>query len=307
MINIIGKRFFYLYISLALLMVAVVFLGVSGLKMGVEFSSGSMLTVNFNQQVSQSDLRQELDNQGYTNAIIQHTEAGDYLIRTKELNKEDKAKLEEALSVRFGKIEEREFNTVSPMVAAETAKNAAIAVAVACIGILLYLMWAFRRVPRPFHYAVCAIIALVHDAVIVMGVFAVLGVFGWEINLMFITGILAVIGYSVNNVVIIFDRIRENVRLGVSADFEVVVNNSIVETLGRGLNTSLTTIFTVVALLLFVGSSIQNFVVVLLVGILTGLFSSLFIAPTLLVVWDKREWGKFFVIRSPGAGKTAGA
>lgn len=293
MINIIGRRFLYIYISLALLVIALLFLGVEGLKMGVEFSSGSMLTVNFKQSVSQADLKQELANQGYTNVIIQHTEADDYLLRTKELNKEDKARLMEALTARFGEVEEREFNNVSPMVASETAQNAAIAVAVACVGILLYLMWAFRRVPRPFHYGICAIIALVHDAVIVMGVFAILGyVFGWEVNLMFITGILAVIGYSVNNVVIIFDRIRENVKLGVSQDFEVVVNNSVVETLGRGLNTSLTTIFTVVAVMLFVGSSIQNFAVVLLVGIIAGVYSSLFVAPTLLVIWDKKEWGK---------------
>jgi len=305
MINIIGKRVLFVWTSLVLFIVALIFLGVDGLKLGVEFSSGSMLTVHFKQAVTQPDLRQELARQGYTTAIVQqNTDTGDYIIRTQELNKEAKSKLEAALTASFGELEEREFNSISPSVAAETGQNAAIAVAVASIGILLYLFWAFRRVPRAIHYATCAVIALVHDAVIVMGVFAILGRFGWEINLMFITGILAIIGYSVNNVVIIFDRIRENVRLGVSGDFTVVVNNSVVETIGRGMNTSLTTIFTVVAVMLFVGSSIQNFVVVLLVGIVMGVYSSLFVAPTLLVMWDRGEWRRLL----PGLGaKTAKA
>jgi preprotein translocase subunit SecF len=132
-----------------------------------------------------------------------------------------------------------------------------------------------------------------------MGIFSILGaILSWQINLMFITGLLAVIGYSVNNTVVIFDRIRENLIMGVSADFEVVVNNSLVETLSRSTNTSLTTLIVVLALFLFVGASIQNFVVVLMIGIIAGTFSSICIAPGLLVVWDRGEWGRFI----PGTG-----
>jgi len=179
------------------------------------------------------------------------------------------------------------------MVATETAHNAAIAVAIAAVGILLYITWAFRRMPRPFHYGVCAVIALLHDVVVVLGIFSILGaILNWEINLMFITGVLAVIGYSINNTVVVFDRIRENLKRGISADFEAVVNNSLVETLSRSLNTSLTTLFVVLALLLFVGASIQNFAIVLLIGIIAGTYSSLFIAPTLLLVWQNGEWGR---------------
>jgi len=179
------------------------------------------------------------------------------------------------------------------MVATETASNAVIAVAIAAIGVLLYVTWAFHRMPKPFRYGTSAIIALIHDALVAVGVFSILGgLLDWEINLMFITGILAVIGYSVNNTVVVFDRIRENLNLGVSADFEVVVNNSLVETLGRSINTSLTTLFVLLALLFFVGVSIQNFAVVLLVGVIVGTFSSICIAPTLLVVWEKKEWGR---------------
>jgi len=180
------------------------------------------------------------------------------------------------------------------VIARETARIAAIAVAVAAVGILLYVTWAFRRMPKPFRYGTCAIIALVHDVLVVLGVFSILGsILGWEVNLMFITGILAVIGYSVNNTVVIFDRIRENLIKGVSPNFEVIVNNSLVESLGRSLNTSLTTLFVVLALLLFVGAAIQNFAIVLLIGIIVGTYSSLCIAPQLLVVWERGEWGRF--------------
>ena len=164
----------------------------------------------------------------------------------------------------------------------------------AAVGVLLYITWAFRRMPKPFHYGTCAIVALFHDVLVVLGIFSILGsILDWEINLMFITGTLAVIGYSVNNTVVIFDRIRENLTKGVSSNFEIVVNNSLVETLSRSVNTSLTTLIVVLALLLFVGASIQNFVVVLTIGIIAGTYSSLFIAPQLLVVWDRGEWGRF--------------
>jgi len=298
MFDIVGKRFWFFLISGVVILIAIISLAAIGLKPGIEFSSGSMVAVSFEQEVDQGELKQELVRLGYTNAIVQSeirpTGGGVFYIRTGELGDEEKAQLESALAARFGNLEETEFSSVSPMVAAETAQNAVIAVAVAAIGVLLYITWAFRRMPNPFRYGTCAIVALVHDALVAMGVFSILGsILGWEINLMFITGVLAVIGYSVNNTVVIFDRIRENLTRGISPHFEVVVNNSLVETLSRSLNTSLTTLLVVIALLLFVGASIQNFAVVLLVGIIAGTYSSLCIAPTLLVVWEKGEWGRF--------------
>lgn len=292
--NIIGKRFYFFAISALIIVVGFISLATFGLRYGIEFSSGSIVRVSFEQTVALGDLRQELGSLGYGNALIQHTEAGDYIIRTHELDREEKTALEEALAARFGQLQETEFNTVSPMVARETAQNAAIAVAVAAIGILLYITWAFHRMPKPFHYGTCAVIALVHDTLMALGIFSIIGaVLGWEVDLKFIIGILAVIGYSVNNTVVVFDRIRENQTLGVSPDFEVVVNRSLVETLSRSLNTSLTTLFVVLALMLFVGVAIQNFAAVLLIGIVAGTFSSIGIAPSLLVVWERGEWGRF--------------
>jgi len=294
MINITGKRFWFFVISLVFILVSLLSLFTFGLKTGIEFTSGSMLTIDFEQKVEQPQLTAELANLGYTDVIIQRTGAGDYLIRTPELNADKKKTLEEGLAAKFGKLTETEFDSVSPMIAGETAQNAVIAVAIASIGILLYLTWAFRRMPHPIRYGTCAVIALVHDAFIALGVFSVLGgILNWQVNLMFITGILAIIGYSVNNIVVIFDRIRENLRLGISPDFEVVVNSSLIETLSRSLNTVITTLVTVLALMFFVGATIQNFVVVLVVGLIAGTFDSICVAPMLLVVWDKKEWGKF--------------
>ncbi len=290
MFDITGKKFWFFIISGVVILFGIVSLATFGLKAGIEFSSGSLMTVSFEEKVDHDKLRQELASLGYTNAIVQRTGEGDFLIRLPELSGEAKTELEAGLTARFGSLEVRGFEDVSSMVAAETTRNAAIAVVVAAVGILLYVTWAFRRMPNPFHYGTCAIVALLHDVLVVLGIFSILGgILDWEINLMFITGTLAVIGYSVNNTVVIFDRIRENLTMGVSSNFEIVVNNSLVETLSRSLNTSLTTLIVVLALLLFVGASIQNFAVVLLIGIIAGTYSSICIAPQLLLVWKRRE------------------
>lgn len=304
MFDIIGKRFWYFLISGIIILIGIISLATAGLPAGIEFSSGSILNVSFEEEVDYEQFKQGLIDMGYTDAIVQRTAGGDFLIRTHELTDEEKAQIESTLSEQFGQLSEAQFTSVSPQVASETVSNAAIAVAIAAIGILLYVTWAFRRMPKPFHYGTCAIVALVHDAVIAMGIFSILGAFlGWEINIMFITGLLAVIGYSVNNTVVIFDRIRENLIKGIGRDFESTVNSSLVETLSRSVNTSLTTLVVVLALLLFVGATIQNFVVVLIIGIIAGTFSSVFIAPSLLVVWDRKEWGRFIPWRRPSGSK----
>lgn len=295
MFDIIGKRSRFFLISGILLLVCIISLIGFGLKAGIEFSSGSLLTLKFEQEVTVAEVQEELSALGYDNAIVQITGDNDILIRTSELTTAEKVQLENDLETNLGAVEELGFEDVDPTIARKTARTAAIAVAVAAIGIMLYITWAFRRMPKPFRYGACAIVALIHDALVALGVFSILGgILGWEVNLMFITGILAVIGYSVNNTVVVFDRIRENLLRGSGNSFDVTVNKSLAETITRSINTSLTTIIVVLALLLFVGSTIQNFSAVLLIGILAGTFSSLFIAPSLLVSWEKGEWGRLF-------------
>ena len=285
-------------IAAVIVVVCIIALAVAGLKPGVDFASGSILTLSFEQEVPQDELETELASLGYT-GDVETDQNENLLIRTVELTMAQKSELMDDLSERFGAVTEKGFENVDPVIATETARTAAIAVAIAAVGILAYVTWAFHRMPKPFHYGTCAIIALVHDLVLVLGIFSILGAgLGWEINLMFITGVLAVIGYSVNNTVVVFDRIRENLRKGISPTFEGVVNASLVETFSRSLNTSLTTLLVVLALTLFVGASIQNFAVTLLIGILAGTYSSLFVAPLLLVTWEKGDWKSLL----PGIG-----
>jgi preprotein translocase subunit SecF len=295
MLDIVGKRFWFFLISGVLIVIAIVSLATFGLKPSIEFSSGSILTMRFETPVEYDQFQQEMKNLGYEDAIVQRTGSGQFLIRTQELTDAQKAQMETDLTAAFGTLSESSFNSVSPMIASETARNAAIAIAIAMVGMLLYVTYAFRKMPSPFRWGTCFVIALFHDILVTVGVFSLLGhIFGWEMNLMFITGILAIVGVSLDNTIVVFDRMRENQKIGVSGDFEVVVNRSQVETLGRSLNTSITILITCIALLIFVGGSIQNFVVVLMMGIIAGTFDSVFVAPGLLVVWDKGEWGRFF-------------
>lgn len=290
MADIIGKRKWILTIAAIYLVVLAIAIGIFRLKPGIEFSSGSILTVNFAQPVAQPDLQQALTDNGYADSIIQRTSGGDYIIRTQEISGTEKTALEKALSDKFGTLREVEFNSISPMIASETTRNTAIAVVIALVGIALYITWAFRRMPSPILFGISAVLALAHDALFTIGFFAIAGRYlDWDVNLMFITGILALVGYSVNNTVVVFDRIRENMSRNVSKDFATVVNISQIETLGRCLNSVITTQITVLAILLFVGASIRNFAVVLFVGLLAGTFSSTFIAPALLVIWEKNK------------------
>jgi preprotein translocase subunit SecF len=294
MIDIIGKRPWLFIVSGIFILLSIVFLVVFGLKPGLEFSSGSSMTLSFSQKVDPNALKNELADLGYGNSIVQTTGGGDFIIRTVALTEETKNQLEADLSAKFGPLTEKSLQTIEPVIAKQTSRTTLIAVIIAAAAILLYMVWAFRKLPKAFYCGTSAIIALLHDVFITAGIFALLGaILGWEINLMFITGILAILGYSINNTVVVFDRIRENMKKGISHDFEVVANHSVVEIMGRCLNTSITTLITILALLLFVGGAIQNFVWVLLIGVLVGTFDSICIAPALLVVFETGRWGKF--------------
>jgi preprotein translocase subunit SecF len=292
--NIVSKRLWYFIIAGILALVFIVSLATIGIQTGVEFSSGSILNISFDKQVEQSALKQELSDLGYGNAIIQSAgnTGTDFIIRINATNLDEtgKAKVVNSITDALGALKVNEFDNVSPMIASETTRNATIAVVVAVIAMLLYIAFAFRKMPNPFKYGVCAVAGLAFDLLVALGIFSILGAIrGWQIDLMFIAGILAILGYSINNTVIVFDRIRENTARGISPDLEVIANNSIVETLGRSFNSSITTLITLAVLALFVGASIQNFVVVLIIGVVSGTFTSTFLSPELLVTWQKKN------------------
>ena len=187
------------------------------------------------------------------------------------------------------------FDLVSPVVAAETVRAAFWAVLAATIGIFFYLWWAFRNVPSPFRYGTAAIIALVHDAMIVIGIFAILGeLFDIEVNSMFLIALLTVIGYSVNDTIVVFDRLRENILRYPNRNIVAIANISISESVGRSLNTSLTLLFTLLALLLFGGPTIRIFLWVLIIGVIAGTYSSIGIATQVLVAWESGAIGRLF-------------
>ncbi len=287
-----AKRLWFFIIAGVLSLICIISLATFGIKTGIEFSSGSILNITFDQPVDQAALRQEISAQGYPDALIQAagSESKDFIIRTPQLTDTAGNQLENALIAKFGNLKVNEFDNVSPLIASETARNAGIAVIVAAVAMLLYIAWAFHRMPSPFRYGVCAIAGLVFDLLIALGAFSILGkLFGWQIDLLFVAGILAILGYSINNTVIVFDRMRENTARGLSADIEVIANNSVVQTLGRSFNTTLTTVISLLVLALFVGASIQNFIVVLMIGIISGVFTSTCLSPELLVTWQKRN------------------
>ena len=296
MMDIVGKRFWFFLISAVVIIPGIISLAIFGLEPGVDFSSGTTMTLRFDAEVEQNQLRQELAGLGYDKAMIQRTGEGDFFVRVREVSTEEREELISSLGADLNTaVTVRDYYTVSPIIATETGRNAAIAIGIAAVFMLFYIAWAFRRMPKPFRWGTCAIIALIHDVLVVMGIFSILGwVAGVQIDAMFITGMLTVVGYSVNNTVVVFDRIRENVSKGISKDFEVTVNSSILETIARSLNTSLTTLFVILAVLLFGGITIRYFILVLFIGLISGTYSSMCIAAPLLVIWDKGEWGRFF-------------
>jgi preprotein translocase SecF subunit len=197
--------------------------------------------------------------------------------------------------VTIGGVDVIAFDGVSPSVAEETVRNAFYAVLLAAVGIFLYVWWAFRNVPSPFRYSAAAIVALLHDTAIVVGVFAILGeLLDVEVNLMFMIALLTVIGYSVNDTIVVFDRLRENVLNYPNRTLTENVNVSISETISRSLNTSLTLLFTLLALLLLGGSTIREFLLVLLIGVVVGTYSSVGIASQMLVAWDQGDFRRLF-------------
>ena len=292
MIDFVGKRHWFFRISAILIIFGIISLAVFGLKWGVDFSSGTAITLQFEEVVELAELRQQLADLGYDTATIQSAGEEQFFIRLREITSEEYVQLKEGLQAGLGSnITDSSVFTVSPIIAAATVRNTGIAIVIASIGILLYVSWAFRKMPKPFRWGICAILALFHDLVIVIAIFSILGwAAGMEIDALFVTGILAVAGVSVNNIVVVFDRIRENLKRGVSGDFEVVANCGIMESVGRSMNTGLATLFVIVALYLLGGVTIQNLILALLVGITTGIYSSLCIAGQLLVVWEKGDW-----------------
>ncbi len=300
----VGKRNWFFLFSFIVILPGVVFLIINpGLRMGIDFTGGSTMTIRFSNPVTQQAVRAELTRAGEVEATVQSFGDNTYFIRMRQLSDQDKDALASALEANLspdGVDVSSDF--VSPIVARDTIINGIYAVIAAAVGIFLYLWWAFRSVPRPFRYGVAAIIALLHDLIIVIGIFAALGnLLGLEVNTMFLIAVLTVIGYSVNDTIVVFDRLRENVVNYGNRSFAQNVNVSISETIGRSLNTSLTLLIVLTALFLFGGPTLSAFLLVLLIGVIAGTYSSIAVASQVLVVWENGDLRRLLPFRRSAA------
>jgi preprotein translocase subunit SecF len=305
--NIIKNRYLYFWISLLVIIPGIVFMVVNlvqkgaPIPLGIDFTGGSLLEVKFDKLPS-ADAIKALYADFNTPAdpikdpVVQPLGSDSYSIRSKKMQDETKAKLVAEMEKRFGtKVTVQNFTNVSASVGAEVTSTAGLAVLAAALAILVYIWFAFRSLPHAFRYGTAAILAMLHDVLVVLGVEAMLGFFlGWQADSLFLTALLTVIGFSVHDTIVVFDRIRENLSAYRRVEFETVINHSVVQTLDRSINTQLTVMFTLSALALFGGDSIRHFVIILLVGVFSGTYSSIFNASPILVVWENQEWKNWF-------------
>ncbi len=294
--DLISKKKLYFAISLIVLIPGLISLVLFGLRLSIDFSGGSVSEYRFKVSANKEDVIQVVKDSDAGFESIQSSGNNSYIIKTKPITNTKNDEIKKKMQEKFEGSVQESFETVGPSVGKETTVNAISSVAIASLAILLYIAYSFRSIPKPyssFRFGASAIVALLHDAFVVLGVFSILGkTHGVEINSLFITALLTVIGFSVHDTIVVFDRIRENLSKLRGQTFEQIVNFSLVETLSRSLKTSLTVVFTLFAMLVLGGESIRWFVFALLIGIVSGTFSSIFNAAPILVVWENYEQSK---------------
>lgn len=287
--KIIQRRKIWYILSSILIIPGIIALFVWGLNIGIDFKGGSLIEVDFGKKIDSSQVQKALEPVGIKDITVRSSGKTTYLLRSRQLNDEEHQKITVTLKQGIGESKEIRFENIGPLVGKDLTRKAFWAVGIASLAIILYLAWAFRKVPKPassWRFGVCAVIALIHDALFVIGFFAILGHFtGFEIDPLFISAILTIIGFSVHDTIVVFDRIRENLRRFPFENFETNVNNSVIQTLPRSINTTMTVLIMLLSLYLLGGETIRNFVLVLLIGIAIGTYSSIFNASALLVSW----------------------
>lgn len=290
--NLIKYRNYFFALSLLLIIPGVIAFFAWGLKVGIDFSGGTLWEIRIvdtSKQVQPAEIRDLLTSAGTEVSQAQSTSQNTTLVKIPETDEVKIKDLKTKLQEKFGQTEDVRLETVGPTISKELTKKAFLAVGISILAILTFITWSFRKIPKPassLAFGVCTVIALVHDVIVVVGIFAILGHFYHiEVDSLFITALLTVIGFSVHDTIVVFDRIRENLIRHSDHSFEEVVNHSLLQTIGRSLNTSLTAVFVLIALFLFGGQSIKTFVLALLIGIISGTYSSIFNAAPLLVVW----------------------
>ena len=291
MVRFVERKWWYFGLSGLLIVPGLIFLLLGGLKPGIEFKGGTLLDVRFDTPPTLAQVTEVMNDLGRREAIVQAAEGGRIEIRTFEMKPDELVAAENALKAKFGANVEVNPSTVSPSFSGELIDNAVRSIALASVLIVLLIAFAFRNFGwAAFRYGIAAIISLLHDAAVVLGLFAILGYwFNVEIDTLFVTAVLTIIGFSVHDTIVVFDRIRENLRLNPGEALNPVINFSIMQTLARSVITSLTVCLTLLALYLFGGFSMRNFALALLVGIVSGTYSSIFNASQIISLWQEVE------------------
>lgn len=300
MIDILGKRYLFFALSLLIILPGMILWAANGLPLAIDFKGGSILEISFASGTAPDNalVFEVYQQQGISDVQVQQTNDESILIiRTPFQDETQQGAIIKALETKFNdQITIRTSDSVGPTVGQEVASRASMAVGVAALAVIIYITYAFRGIPHAFRYGICAIIAMIHDIAIVMSLVNIGGkFFGWQVDALFLTALLTVIGFSTQDKIVVFDRVRENSTILRRLPFEKLVNHSIVQTLQRSINTQLMTVeFMLLALALFGGVTLREFAVILLVGLASGTYSSIFIAAPILVVWENKEWQNWF-------------
>lgn len=312
MFNIIGRRYWFFLLSALVIVPGAIAFGVWHLNLGPDFTGGDELELHISRPNQVTQLQTLMAGVKTTVQYVQPFSASDcptncYLIRTKSLSPNQASSFTKSLKKAYPGAQVLSTTNVSGTVASSTTQNAIEAVVAAAVAILLYITFAFRKMPHPFRFGVAAIIAMLHDVLVVVGIFSILGhVLNVEIDATFVTAMLTIIGFSVHDTIVIFDRIRENVSRRTGEPFEAVVNHSVLQSFVRSINTSFTVVLTLGAIFLFSGESIRYFVLAMLIGIISGTYSSIFNASPILVVWQTGELKRIFR-RGPSPVSSSGS
>ncbi len=290
------RRWYYRFSALIILpgliaMIYSIFTIGAPFHLSIDFVGGTLWEMRYEQPVQPGDIVAVFDENGVSDTSV--STIGDdrtFNVRSSEISPEQKQTIEAALIAQFGPLEDLQFRAVGPIISQEVTRTAFIATILATLVILGFITWAFRQVPNPFRFGAAAVVAMLHDVLITLGFFSIMGIIaGWEMDALFLTALLTVIGFSVQDTIVVFDRIRENSKRRRGETFEVIANRSLLETMQRSIATQINAMFVMIALLLFGGVTIQHFIATLLVGMLSGTYSSIFIATPLLVSWANHE------------------
>lgn len=296
--NIIGHKYIFLTFSAILVLGSIFAIAFWGLRFGIDFTGGSLLEVEFSVKRPETvKIHEALAPLGLESVAIQPAGERGIILRFKHIDEELHQKIVQALNIASGEkgevLIEKRFDTIGPTIGAELKRSSILALVIASCGIVLYLAWAFRNVSKPvssWKYGLVAVtVAFLHDVPIPLGFFVVLGHFkGVEIDTLFITALLTILGFSVHDTIVVFDRIRENLRkLKTTEAYDITVNRSVNETMARSINTSLTVLLVLVSIFFFGGETTKFFALALIIGIVFGTYSSIFVASPLLVIWNQ--------------------